>query len=120
MRVSIDMQVERDSLQSQVQALEAYAAAHGLRLRLYPEAGLSANDTARPQELLAAVRSGRVRSVLVTQLDRITRSLANLLDLMRLFQAHGATFISLRHTIGTSGPVGRFRRHMREGKRTRG
>src|ERR671933_816068 len=90
-RVSTAIQVERDALQNQIQALEAYAAAHGLRLRLYPEAGVSAKDTDRPrlQELLADVRAGRVRSVVVTKLDRISRSLADLLDLMRLFEAHG-------------------------------
>ncbi|GIW07539.1 MAG: serine recombinase [Dehalococcoidia bacterium] len=113
-RVSTDIQVERDALQNQIQALEAHAAAHGLRLRLYPEAGLSAKDTDRPQlqELLADVRAGRVRSVVVTKLDRISRSLADLLDLMRLFEQHGVKFISLRDNIDTSGPVGRFMLHI--------
>src|SRR5579885_379831 len=113
-RVSTDIQVERDALQNQIQALEAYAAAHGLRLRLYPEAGRSAKDTDRPrlQKLLADVRAGRVRSVVVTKLDRISRSLADLLDLMRLFEAHGVKFISLRDNIDTSGPVGRFMLHI--------
>lgn len=113
-RVSTDIQVEREALQNQVQALEAYAAAHGLRLRLYPEAGLSAKDTDRPQlqALLADVRAGRVRSVVVTKLDRISRSLADLLDLMRLFEQHGVKFISLRDNIDTAGPVGRFMLHI--------
>ena len=113
-RVSTDMQVERDALQNQVQALEAYAVAQGLELHLYVEEGVSAKDTDRPklQELLADVRAGRVRTVLVTKLDRISRSLADLLDLMRLFDAHGVKFISLRDSIDTSGPVGRFMLHI--------
>ena len=113
-RVSTDMQLERDALQNQVQALEAYAAAHGLTLRRYPEAGVSAKDTDRPQlqELLADVRAGRVRSVIVTKLDRISRSLADLLDLMRTFEAHGVKFVSLRDNIDTAGPVGRFMLHI--------
>lgn len=53
-RVSTDMQVERAALQNQIQALEAFAAAQGLDLHLYPEEGVSAKDTDRPrlQELL--------------------------------------------------------------------
>jgi len=84
------MQVDREALNNQVQALEACADAQGLNLRLYPEEGISAKDTDRPklQELLADVRAGRVRSVVVTRLDRISRSLADLLDLMRLFEEH--------------------------------
>lgn len=113
-RVSTDMQMERDALQNQIQALEAYAAAHGLDLRLYKDEGISAKDTDRPdlQRLIAHVRAGRIRSVLVTKLDRISRSLADLLDLMRLFEGHGVEFVSLRDNIDTSGPVGRFILHI--------
>src|SRR5688572_7846283 len=113
-RVSTDVQVERDALQNQVQALEGYAVAHSLNLRLYTEEGVSAKDTDRPklQALLADIRAGRVRSVVVTKLDRISRSLADLLDLMKLFEEHGVKFVSLRDSIDTSGPVGRFMLHI--------
>src|SRR5581483_11854883 len=113
-RVSTDMQVERDALQNQIQALESNAVAQGLRLRLYKDEGISAKDTDRPdlQRLLADVRAGRVRSVIVTKLDRISRSLHDLLDLMQLFEQHGVKFISLRDNIDTSGPVGRFMLHI--------
>src|SRR2546428_1554946 len=109
-RVSTTMQVEREALTNQVQALEAYADAQGLKLRLYPEEVVSAKDTDRLnlQELLSDVRAGRVRSVVVTRLDRISRSLADLLDLMRLFEEHEVKLISLRDNIDTAGPVGRF------------
>lgn len=63
-RVSTDMQMERDALQNQVQALEAHAAAHGLKVRLSPEEGVWAKDTGRPRlpELLVDVRAGCARS----------------------------------------------------------
>jgi site-specific DNA recombinase len=113
-RVSTDMQVERDALQNQIQALEAYVKIHGLNLRLYKDEGISAKDTDRPdlQRLLTDVRAHRIRSVLVTKLDRVSRSLADLLDLMRLFEDHGVKFISLRDNIDTAGPVGRFMLHI--------
>lgn len=113
-RVSADMQMERDALQNQIQALEVYASAQGLALRLYKDEGISAKDTDRPdlQRLLTDVQSGRVRTVLVTKLDRISRYLADLLNLMRLLDAHGVKFVSLRDSIDTSGPVGRFMLHI--------
>ena len=48
----------------------------------------------------------------MTKLDRVSRSLADLLDLMRLFEEHGVKFISLRDNIDTAGPVGRFMLHI--------
>ncbi len=53
-----------------------------------------------------------MRTLLVTKLDRISRSLVDLLDLMRLFEQHGVKFVSLRDNIDTSGPVGRFMLHI--------
>src|ERR1051326_4063534 len=103
-RVSTDIQMERDSLANQVQALEAFGVSRGgLPLRLYREEGVSAKDTERPalQHLLADVRAGRIEAVVVTKLDRISRSLHDLLDLMALFEAHGVKFISLRDHIDT-------------------
>ncbi|MBI3971829.1 MAG: recombinase family protein [Chloroflexi bacterium] len=113
-RVSTDMQMERDALQNQIQALESHAVAHSLNLRLYKDEGVSAKDTDRPalQRLIADVQACRVRSVLVTKLDRISRSLVDLLDLMRLFEQHGVKFISVRDNLDTSGPVGRFMLHI--------
>jgi site-specific DNA recombinase len=75
---------------------------------------VSAKDIERPQlqRLLHDVRAGRVSTVLVTKLDRISRSLHDLLDLMALFEKHGVLFVSLRDNIDTSGPVGRFILHI--------
>jgi site-specific DNA recombinase len=113
-RVSTDVQMERDSLANQVQALEGYGASRGLTLRMYREEGVSAKDTERPalQQLLADLRAGRVDAVVVTKLDRISRSLHDLLDLMALFEAHAVKFISRRDNIDTSGPVGRLMLHI--------
>lgn len=113
-RVSTDVQVERGAMQNQIQALEAYAVARGLELRIYKDEGVSAKNTDRAelQRLLRDVRLGLVHTVLVTKLDRISRSLADLLDLMRLFEQHGVKFISLRDNVDTSGPVRRFMLHM--------
>ncbi len=110
-RVSTDMQLERDALQNQIQALEAHGAVQGDKLRLYKDEGISAKDTDRAdlQRLLADVRAGRVRSVVVTKLDRISRSLADLLDLMRLFEAHGPSSSRCATTSTPPAPSGASR-----------
>ena len=108
------MQMERDSLENQVQALTAYGTARGVSLRLYREEGVSAKDTERPalKRLLADIQASRVEAVVVTKLDRISRSLRDRLDLMEMFETHGVKFVSLRDNIDTAGPVGRFMLHI--------
>jgi site-specific DNA recombinase len=114
LRVSTEMQVERESLQNQEQALTAYCQTNDHSLHLYRDEGVSAKDIEQPQlqRLLRDVRAGRVTMVLVTKLDRISRSLHDLLDLMALFEKQNVQFISLRDNIDTSGPVGRFILHI--------
>ena len=114
LRVSTEMQVERESLTNQEQALTAYCQAQGWELRLYRDEGVSAKDIERPelQRLLADMRAGHISAVLVTKLDRISRSLHDLLELMALFEDRGVKFVSLRDNIDTSGPVGRFILHI--------
>ena len=106
--------MERDSLENQVQALTAYGTAQGVSLRLYREEGVSAKDTERPalKRLLEDVRANRVEAVVVTKLDRISRSLHDLLELMATFETYGVKFVSLRDNIDTAGPVGRFMLHI--------
>ena len=113
-RVSTDVQVERDSLTTQEQGLTAHCQAQGWTLRFYRDEGISAKDTERPalRRLLADVRAGRVAVMLVTKLDRISRCVRDLLDSVALFEAAGVKCVSLRDNIDTSGPVGRFILHI--------
>jgi DNA invertase Pin-like site-specific DNA recombinase len=95
--------------------------AHGVDLRLYPEEGVSAKDTDRPklQELLILVRAGRVRTVVVTKLDRISRSLADLLDLMWLFEEHGCHVHFAATTSTRPVPLALYAPHNRCHRRAR-
>src|SRR6266567_3183091 len=73
---------------------ESSPGAGGLRRRARPEpaplpGGGRLRQGHRPSEASRVARRrawGRVRSVVVTKLDRISRSLADLLDLMKLFE----------------------------------
>jgi site-specific DNA recombinase len=109
-RVSTEMQAERDSLINQDEIVSSFARAKGKDLKLYRDAGISAKDKERPafKEMLEDIRQGLVEAVVVTKLDRITRSLKDLIFLKEFFEEHGVSFISVNQHLDTSTPMGRF------------
>lgn len=109
-RVSTEMQAERDSLINQEELIANYCRSRGKEFRIYKDAGISAKDKDRPafQEMLADIKQGLVEGVVVTRLDRITRSLKDLIFLKDFFEEHGVSFISITQNLDTSNPMGRF------------
>jgi site-specific DNA recombinase len=75
----------------------------------YREEGRSGKDTDRPElhRLRGDVQAGRLDAVVVTKVDRITRSLLDFYSLTREFEEHGVEFISLGDNIDTSTASGR-------------
>lgn len=110
-RVSTLNQVERESLKSQEERLIAHCKANNLaEYKVYKDAGVSAKDIKRPalEELLQGIKDKKVNTVIVTKLDRITRSLKDLIELMEFFEENKVKFISITQSIDTTGPMGRF------------
>lgn len=104
-RVSTEQQVDKDSLAAQKAKLLAYCKAQNVKShRLYEEKGRSGKDTNRPalRQLLHDVRSGKVTAVVVTRLDRITRSIVDLWRLIREFRERNVEFTSLAERIDTA------------------
>lgn len=66
----------------------------------------TAKDRPGLSALLSAVRPGDV--VLVWKLDRLGRSVRNLLELAELLKSKGVSIRSLQDGIDTSGPLGGF------------
>ena len=57
------------------------------------------------------MRAGKIDSVLVYKVDRLTRSLADLaklIELIELFDAHGVSFVSVTQSFNTSSSMGRL------------
>lgn|GEM_PF-1029671 len=75
----------------------------------YREEGRSGKNTDRPelQRLMNDVRAGRIDVVVVTKIDRITRSLVDFYDLWELFEKHNVEFISLGDNFETTTAIGR-------------
>ena len=110
-RVSTMNQVDRDSLKTQEERLTAFCAANEYKVhRVYKDAGISAKDTNRPalEELLADMKAGIVDVVVVTKLDRITRSIKDFVSLLETFNETGVQFSSLAENFDTESAMGRF------------
>lgn len=113
-RVSTDMQAGKDegSLDTQEARLRAFLLSrpgeHEVRT-VFREEGASGKSLDRPalQQLMRAVERDDVDLVVVTRLDRLSRSLLDFYELHRLFEKHNVRFVSLNETFDTSSPVGR-------------
>ena len=111
-RVSTRDQAESGaSLASQRAKIEAYAVLHDLELvEVIEDAGHSAKSLDRPgmTKLLSLIRGRRIGVVVVAKLDRITRSVRDLGELIELFQRSGVEFASVADRIDTSTASGRL------------
>ncbi len=104
-----------NSLDAQREACEAYikSQAHeGWRLvpDRYDDGGLSGATLDRPalQKLLADVSAGKINTVVVYKVDRLTRSLAGFAKLVELFDQHGVSFVSIAQSFNTTSSMGRL------------
>lgn len=110
-RVSTEHQVDKNSLKTQEERLISFCQQMGYKIfKVYKDAGLSAKDTNRPAlaELMQDIKAGNIDIILVTKLDRITRSIRDLFKLMDFFNNNGVHFTSLSESIDTKTAMGRF------------
>ena len=99
------------SLVAQENRLRALAAADGRPIdRLLVDAGYSAGNLKRPaiQELLTLVRQCQVAAIYCSKLDRMVRSLADLLAIVKLLQKHDVALVSASEHIDTGTAAGRM------------
>src|SRR5688500_18633397 len=79
------------SLEMQARKIDSYCDVKDWQLsEVITDPGQSAKSLARPgmQQLLARVETGEVSAVIVYKLDRLTRSVADLDRLVKLFAQH--------------------------------
>ena len=111
-RVSTDKQADRGvSLEAQQEKIRAMVVVHGAELSdIIVEAGESAKSLNRPgmQRLLALVDAGEVHAVIVAKLDRLTRSVKDLCELLEKFERRGVALISVAESLDTGSAAGRL------------
>jgi site-specific DNA recombinase len=110
-----NLDLEFNSLDAQREACEAYikSQAHeGWRLvpNPYDDGAFSGASLDRPalQTLLADVRAGKITTVVVYKVDRLTRSLADFAKLVELFDEFGVSFVSVTQSFNTTSSMGRL------------
>lgn len=106
---------ELTSITAQIEACEQFIAS---RRRLgwvlagpaHVDEGVSAATLQRPglRALLGDIRQGKINIVLVHRLDRLSRSLFDLSDLLPLFAVQGVELVSVTQPIDTHTPNGRL------------
>lgn len=111
-RVSTEEQAaEGYSISAQKEKLKAYCNAQDWEdFKFYVDEGRSAKDLKRPllQEMLSHIKKGLIDTVLVYRLDRLTRSVVDLHNLLSLFDEHDCSFKSATEVYDTSSAMGRF------------
>lgn len=113
------LEKEFNSLDAQREACEAFIksqkhAGWTAVADLYDDGGLSGGTIERPalQRLLADIKAGKVQIVVVYKVDRLTRSLADFAKIVDIFDAHGASFVSVTQQFNTTTSMGRLTLNM--------
>lgn len=111
-RVSTEAQADGGvSLEAQREKLKAYALALDLELvAIIEDAGYSAKSMKRPglQAALEHLTEGRASGLLVTKLDRLTRSVRDLGDLVERYFGTRFSLLSVGDAIDTRTAAGRL------------
>jgi site-specific DNA recombinase len=104
-----------NSLDAQREACENFIASQRqenwrlLQIR-YDDGGYSGGNLERPalKRLLEEVEKGKVDTIVVYKVDRLTRSLADFAKIVELLDAGGASFVSVTQQFNTTTSMGRL------------
>lgn len=114
-RVSTDMQAQHGlSLDAQKEMIRRYAADRGWVVEeIFVDGGFSAKNTDRPafQKMARAIKGsdGRIGAVVVSKLDRLTRSLKDILHISEdILSPSGCNLVAVLDGINTFEPTGKI------------
>jgi DNA invertase Pin-like site-specific DNA recombinase/SOS response regulatory protein OraA/RecX len=104
-----------NSLHAQREACEAYIASqkhegwHVVKTH-YDDGGFSGGNMERPalKQLLMDIEAGKVNTVVVYKVDRLTRSLTDFAKIIELFDKNGVSFVSVTQQFNTTSSMGRL------------
>src|SRR5205085_1745885 len=106
---------EFNSLQAQREACEAFINSQRHEgwvclPQAYDDGGFSGATMERPalQQLLADITAGRVDTVVVYKIDRLTRSLTDFAKIVEILDQRSASFVSVTQQFNTTTSMGRL------------
>jgi site-specific DNA recombinase len=111
-RVSTEEQAKEGfSIRAQKERLANFVSSQDWDVHdYYLEEGVSAKDMVRPElsRMIKDIEQGHVEVVLVYRLDRLTRSVRDLYNMLDLFEKHGCKFKSATEVYDTTTAMGRL------------
>ncbi len=116
-RKSTDHGLEKDfnTLDSQREVCSAYITSQRHKgwselPQVYEDAAQSGGNIDRPalHQLMHDIETGRVNVIVIYKIDRLTRSLADFVRLMDLFERFEVSFVSVTQAFDTSDSMGRL------------
>jgi len=109
------LEQEFNSLQAQREACEAFINSQRHEgwvclPQAYDDGGFSGATMDRPalRQLLADITAGRVDTVVVYKIDRLTRSLADFAKIVEILDQRSASFVSVTQQFNTTTSMGRL------------
>ena len=113
------LEQEFNSLDAQREACEAYVVSqrHAGWVAvpdMYDDGGLSGGTMERPAllRLLNDIKAGKVQTVVVYKVDRLTRSLADFAKIVDVLDEHDSSFVSVTQQFNTTTSMGRLTLNM--------
>jgi DNA invertase Pin-like site-specific DNA recombinase len=109
------LDAEMNSLETQREVCSAYVTSQKYKAwielpKRYDDGGRSGSDLDRPAlaALMEDIEQGKIDTVVVYKIDRLTRSLVDFVRLMDLFQQRSITLVSISQAFDTSDSMGRM------------
>ena len=97
-------------MDNQIEKLTHTAADQGWEYKIFDDRGYSGAKFDRPelQKMLSLVKNKQIERVLVWKIDRLSRKLSHLLNMLELFEANDVELISVSENFDINTPVGKL------------
>jgi len=118
LRVSTqEQETDGYGLESQEQSLREYVKRHygeGVKVQVYSDIHTGSQLVERPalQRLLGDIQRGEVRAILVWKIDRLSRNVKHLMEIVELFNKYDVALVSYSEDMNFSGIMGKFMLNM--------
>jgi DNA invertase Pin-like site-specific DNA recombinase len=101
----------QQTVENQRLELEKYAGRQDWSIvKVYEDSGISGSRSDRPalQSMLKDAAKGKFSILVVWKIDRLARSVADLLNILQVLRGHGVDFISTTQAIDTTTSYGKM------------
>ena len=113
--IYIRFSTEKQDFDMQKHEIDAYLQYRPASdLQFYIDEAMTGSNTKRPQfkAMLNDCKAGKVEKIIVYKLDRLSRSLADLIEAFKLFSEHNVTVHSVQENMDFSTDLGKLFMHL--------